>query len=169
MNDRILRLIQELGLSPAQFADEIGVQRSSISHILSGRNKPSLDFMLKIMTAFPEVSHDWLLFGKGSLEKQIIARKPDLFTQADPNQGVEDLSKPEPDHLNEPTKPEVVEEDVEKSPNPRGLNENRAEEMEIKKPKNPSDVGSEKYPVRLMLLFNDGTFTSYRPGESEAF
>jgi transcriptional regulator with XRE-family HTH domain len=50
-------------LSSAAFADIIGVQRSSISHILSERNKPSLDFILKILHAYPSVSSEWLLKG----------------------------------------------------------------------------------------------------------
>lgn len=62
--ERIDQIIQEQQLSSAAFADAIGVQRSSISHVLSGRNKPSLDFILKILEAFPHISSDWLLFGK---------------------------------------------------------------------------------------------------------
>lgn len=62
--ERIDQIIQEQQLSSAAFADAIGVQRSSISHVLSGRNKPSLDFILKILEAFPHISPDWLLFGK---------------------------------------------------------------------------------------------------------
>ncbi|MBT8301617.1 MAG: helix-turn-helix domain-containing protein, partial [Maribacter sp.] len=53
-------------LSAAVFADKIKVQRSSISHLLSGRNKPSLEFVLKVIKAFPEVNLYWLLNGKGS-------------------------------------------------------------------------------------------------------
>ena len=51
--------------SASSFAEKIGVQRSSISHILSGRNKPSLDFVLKVLSSFPEVELYWLLNGKG--------------------------------------------------------------------------------------------------------
>jgi len=54
------------GFSASAFADKIEVQRSSISHILSGRNKPSLDFVMKVLSAFPEVDLYWLLNGKGS-------------------------------------------------------------------------------------------------------
>ena len=54
------------GLSASEFADRIGVQRSSISHILSGRNKPSIDFLEKIKTAFPEADLNWLVSGKKS-------------------------------------------------------------------------------------------------------
>ena len=50
-------------------ADKIGIQRSGLSHILSGRNKPSLEFILKIITEFPEVDFYWLTLGKGSFPK----------------------------------------------------------------------------------------------------
>lgn len=53
-------------MSASSFADKIGVPRSSISHILSGRNKPSLDFVIKLVTAFPETNLYWLLNGIGS-------------------------------------------------------------------------------------------------------
>lgn len=57
-------------LSAAAFADKIEVGRSSISHLLSGRNKPSLDFVMKIVQAFPEVELYWLLNGKGNFPKK---------------------------------------------------------------------------------------------------
>ncbi len=61
--ERIKQLMHDNELSAAAFADTIGVQRSSISHILSERNKPSLDFILKILHAYPSVSVEWLLKG----------------------------------------------------------------------------------------------------------
>ena len=63
--ERLEKLLQYYGVSAAAFADKIQVQRSSISHLLSGRNKPSLDFVLKIVKTFPEVNLYWLLYGKG--------------------------------------------------------------------------------------------------------
>ncbi|ULC58292.1 helix-turn-helix domain-containing protein [Flaviramulus sp. BrNp1-15] len=62
---RLQKIIDFYGESSSSFAEKIGVQRSSISHILSGRNKPSLDFILKILSAFPEVDLYWLFNGKG--------------------------------------------------------------------------------------------------------
>ena len=62
---RLKKVIDYYGESASSFAEKISVQRSSISHILSGRNKPSLEFVLKILTAFPEVELYWLLNGKG--------------------------------------------------------------------------------------------------------
>lgn len=66
-NDRITKVIEYTELSPAEFAEEIGVQRSSISHIISGRNKPSLDFIMKIKNKFPDLEWDWLINGKGEM------------------------------------------------------------------------------------------------------
>ena len=63
---RITQILEEQQLSSSAFADTIGVQRSSISHVLSRRNKPSLEFILKTARAFPAYSTDWLLFGKSS-------------------------------------------------------------------------------------------------------
>ena len=67
---RLNRIMEYYDLSAASFADKIDVGRSSISHLLSGRNKPSLDFVMKIINAFPEVELYWLLNGKGSFPKE---------------------------------------------------------------------------------------------------
>ncbi len=66
MIERIKKMMDKRGLTPSQFADEIGLKRSSLSHILSGRNNPSLDVVMKIKNRFDEISLDWLLFGKGT-------------------------------------------------------------------------------------------------------
>ncbi|MGJ5640969.1 helix-turn-helix domain-containing protein [Formosa sp. S-31] len=68
-SQRLQKVIDFYGESASSFSEKIGVQRSSISHILSGRNKPSLDFVLKILSAYPEVELYWLLNGKGSFPK----------------------------------------------------------------------------------------------------
>jgi transcriptional regulator with XRE-family HTH domain len=85
MKDRLLKLIESEGLTPSKLADELGVQRSNISHILSDRNKPSYDFIVKILNRFTGINADWLITGKGSMIKgeNIVTQKivqPDLFT-----------------------------------------------------------------------------------------
>ncbi len=62
---RMETILEHYGLSAAAFAGKLGVQRSGISHLLSGRNKPSMDFVLKLTATFPEVDLYWLLNGKG--------------------------------------------------------------------------------------------------------
>jgi transcriptional regulator with XRE-family HTH domain len=75
---RLQKVIEYYGESAAGFAEKISVQRSSISHILSGRNKPSLDFVMKVITSYPEVELYWLLNGKGEFpsDKKSILDKP---------------------------------------------------------------------------------------------
>ncbi|AWI26908.1 helix-turn-helix domain-containing protein [Flavobacterium pallidum] len=63
---RLELLMKHYELSASSFADKIGVQRSGISHLLSGRNKPSLDFILKLGEEFPDVNLYWLLKGSGA-------------------------------------------------------------------------------------------------------
>ncbi|MCD6543677.1 MAG: helix-turn-helix transcriptional regulator [Flavobacteriaceae bacterium] len=63
--NRLKKVMDHYQLSPSAFADKIQVQRSSISHLLSGRNKPSLDFVLKVIKEFDEIELYWLLNGKG--------------------------------------------------------------------------------------------------------
>ena len=63
---RLEKILRYYDLSASVFADKIKVQRSSISHLLSGRNKPSLEFVLKVIKTFPEVNLYWLLNGKGA-------------------------------------------------------------------------------------------------------
>jgi len=70
MIDRISLILRTKNINASQFADEIGVQRSSISHVLSGRNKPSLEFVQRILKRYPEINPDWLLFGKGAMHQE---------------------------------------------------------------------------------------------------
>ena len=65
-------ILDYYSLSASGFADKIEVQRSSLSHLLSGRNKPSLDFILKIIAVFPEVDLYWILNGIGNFPKSEI-------------------------------------------------------------------------------------------------
>ena len=66
--NRINELMEEYQLNASSLSDKIGVQRSSLSHILSKRNKPSLDFVLKINENFEKIDLNWLLFGKSSIK-----------------------------------------------------------------------------------------------------
>ena len=67
MKDRIAHIIRAQTLTAAEFALRLGIQPSNISHLLSGRNNPSLDFVKKLKETFPEYSLDWIIFGKGPM------------------------------------------------------------------------------------------------------
>lgn len=74
-----------LKLTAGALAESIGVQPSSVSHILSGRNKPSLDFVNKLLVAFPQLNYDWLVNGRGSMLKKTseLGEASDLFSFAE--------------------------------------------------------------------------------------
>lgn len=78
MIDRLELILKTKNLSASQLADETGIQRSIMSHVMNGRNKASLDFIQRILKRFPDINPDWLLFGKGTM-----SRENDLFNQED--------------------------------------------------------------------------------------
>lgn len=75
-NTRLKKILEYYDLSASAFAEIITVQRSSISHILSGRNKPSLEFITKVLNAFPDIDLVWILSGVGEFPKQTTSPPP---------------------------------------------------------------------------------------------
>ena len=67
MKERIIKIMECERMGQAQFASAIGIQRAAMSHIISGRNNPSLDVMTKILHRYPQINPDWLLLGKGEM------------------------------------------------------------------------------------------------------
>lgn len=88
LNDKIKTVISMRQMTPSHFADEIGVQRSSISHILSGRNRPSLEIIQRIVTRFPDITYEWLLENQES--DQVSSVPTALQTGQFRNNAVED-------------------------------------------------------------------------------
>lgn len=84
ISDRLTDIIEHYGLTASSFADKTGVQRSGVSHLLSGRNKPSLDFIVKLLDAFPELNLYWLLNGNGSmLTTETASHQPNPLSPTD--------------------------------------------------------------------------------------
>ncbi|MCR5454550.1 MAG: helix-turn-helix domain-containing protein [Bacteroidales bacterium] len=69
MTERLQKIMDYAGVSPNKFAAILGIQRSSISHMMSGRNNPSLTVVQKILKSYPDISAEWLLFGEGNMLK----------------------------------------------------------------------------------------------------
>ena len=67
MKDRIAHIIRAKNLTAAEFALRLGIQPSNVSHLLAGRNNPSLEFVKKLKETFPEYNLDWIVFGKGPM------------------------------------------------------------------------------------------------------
>ena len=81
MNRRLLQFLQAENITQSQFADILNVARGSVSHILSGRNKPGYDFMESLLLHYPNLNLDWLLTGKGKMYKD-GAEEPSLPQEA---------------------------------------------------------------------------------------
>jgi transcriptional regulator with XRE-family HTH domain len=151
MKERIEAIIRHERISPSQLADNLGVQRSGVSHILSGRNKPSLDFLYKLLTCYPNISGDWLITGKGAMladekssktlnKEQLILEVPD---------------KPLKKSFKVPQKEsKPVEKVVQKRPESK-------EEPTHGIPMFNSEPG--KKIERILVFYSDKTFSEYKP------
>jgi len=148
MDGRIALLLKFKNVSATSFADAIDVQRSSISHILSGRNKPSLEFIQKVLKAYPEINPEWLVSGKGSM-----TRPPDLFADTNKNDiDLEVRKKPALETVIDKTEPV-------KKDNPEKKNE---QNMQIKD--NPTKTSNRAKDIeRVIVFYTDKTFTTYYP------
>lgn len=87
MKDRIAHIIRAKNLTAAEFALRLGIQPSNISHLLSGRNNPSLDFVKKLKETFPEYNLDWIIWGRGPITVSesfapIIPKEPVLVDES---------------------------------------------------------------------------------------
>ncbi|WP_291103827.1 MULTISPECIES: helix-turn-helix domain-containing protein [unclassified Flavobacterium] len=149
---RLEIILDYYSLNASSFADKIGVQRSSLSHLLSGRNKPSLDFILKIIEVFPEVDLYWILNGKGNFPKSENKSDATIVTPTPTinNQTLENKIENQPDLFSEelPSKKNRAEENFANTiPN----TQNSAIQ------KNSSEID------RIVIFYKNGTFKHYSP------
>lgn len=146
---RLQKILEHYHLSASAFADSIEVQRSSISHILSGRNKPSLDFVLKVIQTYTDVDLYWLLNGKGSFPP----------------------SKNEASQTTPVTPPKEVSQTVEQPKATADDLFSNASETTIPKTENTSEnnvmnsvvASSSKRVERIVIFYADKTFDTYTP------
>jgi len=75
MYNRLKEWMESEDLKSSSFADKIGVNRATISHILSGRNKPSIDFLQKLLRAYPNLNSNWLITGIGYMHTKKEAKE----------------------------------------------------------------------------------------------
>ncbi|WP_027381553.1 helix-turn-helix transcriptional regulator [Chryseobacterium daeguense] len=180
LNERISKVIEYSGLTPSEFADEVDVQRSSISHITSGRNKPSLEFIIKIKSRFPEILWDWLVNGDGEMLKSDLSETvkkteetsenseeeklkptslPDLFTMMNEDEdfGIEEKEFEAPKIS---SRESVI-------PDQYKVTENISDSQRLEN--NQSDairqvVGNQNGKIkRIVLFYENGKFESFEP------
>jgi transcriptional regulator with XRE-family HTH domain len=137
MRTRLQQFLQAENMSPSRFADQIGIQRSGVSHILSGRNKPGFDFIEKMLLAYPSLNAEWLITGKGKMYKE--AKSASLFSTE---------TLPEPATIPDDTKKFIDENDSSDEYYDRS-----------------SEVTHKL--VKVLLFYSDNTFNAYSPGDMQ--
>jgi transcriptional regulator with XRE-family HTH domain len=144
MKERLLEFLKAENKSSALLAEEIGVQPSGISHILSGRNNPSLDFVLKLLERYPYISVEWFLYGKGSMYKD--QRMEDLFAGSESETAEQPLSGQKESENSSPRPVIPVD-----------------QALQV----NGKVSGNEKGTVlkRIVMFFSDGSFEEYLPAK----
>ena len=143
MKERLLEFLRKENKSSAQLAEEIGVQPSGISHILSGRNNPSLDFVLRMLEKYPFLSTDWFLFGKGQMYNDKEIRS--LFDEdSDFGQSAKSNSAQSENEKIKPPEDELI------SPEP------------VTREKS-FDTGRKNSISRIVWFYNDNSFEEYFP------
>jgi transcriptional regulator with XRE-family HTH domain len=144
IDDFIKRLeivLDYYNLSASAFADKISVQRSSLSHLLSGRNKPSLDFIIKVIEVFPEVDLYWILNGKGTFPKSEKSRSTDCTLTTD-HTTIQSVAAPTESSLDLFTTSNIP--DIKPSKR-KEINSNVQQNIE-----------------RIVIFYTDGTFKNYQ-------
>lgn len=136
---RLKTVLEYYNLTSSTFADTIDVQRSSISHLMSERNKPSLDFVLKVVDKFPEVDLYWLLNGKGDFPKK------------------KEITPP-------PVVKEIIKKEEKPAPSLFTQNENKEQSEDKQNQKSISTINisnNTKKLIKVVLLYNDGSFEEF--------
>jgi len=140
LNEKIKQILIEKNISPSLFADEIGIQRSSISHILAGRNKPSLDIVQKIIRRFPEIGLNWIM--------------DDESLPSDSFEFQEKHASYSPSIERKMAFPTASESNRKYNPNLGRTRENMVE--------NETASRQEKSVERILIFYNDGTFQEFK-------
>lgn len=154
MKDRIFLLIETKELTFGKFADEIGVERSTMSHIKSDRSKPSLDMAQKVLERYPEVSAEWLILGRGPMFRQTNdSQELDLFSQIGLNDSKSEVNSDKVESIQATISTESKKKDLltEDSVNVVGKKEEQQRAFfNLPKP--------ERVVERVMIFYSDQTF-----------
>lgn len=155
---RLEIILDHYGLTASSFADKIDVQRSSISHLLSGRNKPSLEFIMKIIHVFPEVDLYWILNGKGNFPKEETYYDQSLFNDKIANE------KKSNDHIENETTLFPKNDSHENTSVFENKNEKKINTEVLEHPTPTLNLESEI--EQIVIFYKNGVFKVYKPGNN---
>ena len=173
--ERIELLMKCYDLSPSQFAERTGIQRASVSHIISGRNKPSLEVMLKVYDAFPGVDMKWLMTGVGeepvrlAVSEAVPSATDTLFPGVDvapekQQQLESNLFAPAP--IVEPVQHEESKQrrtPVQQPVRERSVPDTRPKRMQANRLAQMTALQPEKKIKEIRIYYSDGTYETLVP------
>ena len=169
MKDRITQFLKSEKISPAEFADKINVQRSSVSHVLNGRNYPSASFIQKMLSAYPQLNSRWLLLGEGTIleEKRETYLASNQFSTIKSSQEaeIEILKDPAIDKHTNTVNTVVKDEDPAIYGRSIPLNHPKEENSSQKTLNFDHYIIGNKEVDRIVLFFKDKTFDVYTPSK----
>ena len=159
---RIKMILEYYKITASSFAERIEVQRSSISHILSGRNNPSLDLIYKIIDNFPEINPMWLIAGKGTMRQLDLFENEDLLEARPRIANGEDFdSYGSADFFQEQiNNPPLLKTQVHTKKKRGSKTETYPFQTSLPFEKNTSE---EKQIEKIMIFYTDKTFSCYKP------
>ena len=161
MKERLLKFLNSEQLSSARFAEIIGVQPSSVSHILSGRNNPGFEFIQKILSSYPSLNAEWLILGKGNMIKNTGVQGTLFPGNPDEHKGNQYKSVIAPekkehdsgmDRQGEPFAGDVT------NVNNRIANQGDKGELPL-----DTNVNSARIIEKIIVLYSDKSFSEYVP------
>jgi len=163
MEDRIRKFMEYKGISPSELADSIGVQRSNVTHVLKSRNKPSFQFIEKMLQVYPELNAKWLLLGTGSMIETTVKNRT-LFDQLTETKTVENHREDKAETKLLPKESTVsVSETNEIIVPPVTPPPTSTEKVSTDKVIQDQFFSQEKPIERLIVFFKDQTFKVYNP------
>lgn len=162
--ERIELLMKCYELSPSQFAEKTGIQRASVSHIVSGRNKPSLEVMLKIHDAFPELDLKWLMTGVGE-EPIAPSRRQDAVAEAMENTLFSQPERIEQSPVQSFQEPVQVRSRPQRQPAPQPQVKVAAERQQRRTvaTRTPQSNVAERRIKEIRIFYTDGTYETLFP------
>ncbi len=164
MINRINLILRAKNITAKQFAEEIGIQPSGMSHILGGRNNPSLEFVAKVLRRYPELDANWLLLGRGSMYNSSAAVQqvaPEVREKRDDERDDRETSDMPTETVSEHSS--VLEDGVGEEPRP--LVEIPDSELFTPEESARANAAEEAAPrlVKMLLIYDDNTFVECRP------
>jgi transcriptional regulator with XRE-family HTH domain len=164
MKERLIQLLDLEQLTPSKFADIIGVQRSSVSHVISERNKPSFDFIQKTLTAFPGLNAEWLILGQGSMYEQMGREATGNLFETPTKENLEQIPEDIPDGGRENSPPEESQRDN-LLPESTSIPDMAGHSEDISTDLDSQETGSPEKVVQVMVFYDDDTFRTFKPSK----